>query len=152
MNSSNPYRFSSIIVIAALILSACALPGMAPAAPVVYVDEDAAEAPSNHTYSKDPTESPTEAAEISSRDESGTPRLTQDVLCLSGPGQDWLVQSSLSQGIEVQLVGVGLQPGWLVISHPDYPEVRCWVPDDHIDLPDPDILTDLPILPVPPKP
>ena len=115
------------------------------------MDEDAAKAPS-HQNSKDPTAEATEDAEITSGEASGNPILTQDDLCLSGPGQAWSVQSSLAQGMEVDLVGVGQQPGWLVISHPVYPDIHCWVLEEHIDLPNPDVLTNLPILPIPPKP
>jgi hypothetical protein len=84
--------------------------------------------------------------------QSGIPHLTEDELCLSGPGKEWLTHSSLPQGLEVHLVGVGQQPGWLVLSHPQFPDIKCWVPEEHIELPDPQILNGLPTIAIPPKP
>jgi hypothetical protein len=152
MNFKRLFWLLFTAVTVSFLLSACAVPEKTVPTPVVFVDEDAAKAPSSQAQSMDPTEEPAEEAEITGGDASRSPRLTQDDLCLSGPGQEWVIQSSLTQGTEVQLIGVGQQPGWLVLAHPQYPEIHCWVPEEHVDLPNPEILTELPILPIPQKP
>jgi hypothetical protein len=71
-------------------------------------------------------------------------------LCLTGPGPEYDTVSSLAAGIQVQIIGVGSVPGWLIIDSPRFPGVPCWVPEEDLDI-DPDLdLSDLPEFEVPP--
>ncbi|KAA3645828.1 MAG: CSLREA domain-containing protein [Chloroflexi bacterium] len=75
-----------------------------------------------------------------------------DTLCYNGPGEDWGVISYLPENQPVEVVGIGEQQGWVILTHPQYNELHCWVPDNTVDLPEPNTVDGLPIFAVPPIP
>ena len=72
-----------------------------------------------------------EAPEVNG--EAGTiPAVT---LCYFGPGADYGTVSSLAEGIEVEIVGVGSADGWWIILNPNFDDVTCWIEEDNVELP-----------------
>lgn len=74
-------------------------------------------------------------------------------LCYEGPGPEYEVVNSLFENMNVQVIGVDQQIGWLVLDSPLFPGVACWVEEDNIahslevDLLD---IFFAPVLPTPP--
>ena len=58
--------------------------------------------------------------------------ITRDTYCYWGPGSQFEIVNSLLRGIKVQIVGIGISPGWLVIDSPVFPGIPCWVSEDDI--------------------
>jgi hypothetical protein len=74
------------------------------------------------------TPSPTET-ETATPTDSGPPRLPQTVNfagCYFGPGPSYTLESNISKGKGVQLLGVGSVPGWYIIRNP-YFHRPCWI-------------------------
>jgi pilus assembly protein Flp/PilA len=65
------------------------------------------------------------------------PRILANTLCWLGPGPAYEVVSAVRAGSPVEVLGVGLGGGWLVVDNPHFPGVICWVPADAVELPDP---------------
>lgn len=80
------------------------------------------------------------------------PTTNQTAPCFRGPGYPYEVVSSVQEGTEVYLLGIGEFPSWLIIDNPIYTGVHCWIDADALDI-DPNFnLNDLqvykaPILP-----
>ena len=55
-------------------------------------------------------------------------------LCWFGPGAEFGTVSSLAEGIEVPVIGVGELPGWWIIDNPRFPGVACWVEEDDLEI------------------
>ena len=74
------------------------------------------------------TPSPTET-ETATPTDSGPPRLPQTINfagCYFGPGPSYTLESNISKGKGVQLLGVGSVPGWYIIRNP-YFHRPCWI-------------------------
>jgi hypothetical protein len=54
------------------------------------------------------------------------PTVNTLALCWQGPGPVYAVVSSIKQGTEVEILGVGSKAGWFVIDNPTYHD-RCWI-------------------------
>lgn len=77
------------------------------------------------------------------------PIVNRDTLCWKGPGPAYDVVTSIQNGTEVELLGIGATENWLVINNPRYPGVDCWVDQDDLDL-DPGLdLSSFNIFPIP---
>ena len=61
------------------------------------------------------------------------PVVVATTLCWTGPGQAYPVVSSVKEGTEVIVIGVGSTAGWLVIENPIYRD-RCWIQADYLEL------------------
>jgi hypothetical protein len=60
--------------------------------------------------------------------------------------------SSILKGVQVTLLGQGLEGDWWIIDNPRYPGVSCWLPGDALDI-DPNLdLSSLLLIPAPPVP
>ena len=80
------------------------------------------------------------------------PTVNIDTLCWSGPGSQYEVVSSVQQGTEIEIIGLGAIENWLVIDNPLFPGVTCWLNQDDVDV-DPNFdLSYLIVFPVPPPP
>lgn len=80
------------------------------------------------------------------------PTLNSDVICWEGPGPVYATVSSVLKGVQVTLLGRDLDGEWWIIDNPRYPGVRCWLPEDKLDIP-PDLdLASLLTLVAPPIP
>lgn len=64
--------------------------------------------------------------------------------CYYGPGPEYTLDSNISEGRRVEIVGVGSVPGWYVIINP-YFHKQCWVNANDLEI-DPN--RDLSMLPV----
>ena len=65
---------------------------------------------------------------------SGT--VSKPGLCYWGPGDKYPTVNSLKKETTVQIVGIGIIKGWLVIDSPVYPGFPCWTSEEGV-LPDP---------------
>jgi pilus assembly protein Flp/PilA len=63
------------------------------------------------------------------------PTVIADALCWKGPGTKYEVVSALMAGVDVDVIGVGILQGWLIIDNPRYPGAHCWVPAESIMIP-----------------
>jgi hypothetical protein len=74
--------------------------------------------------------------------------------CWFGPGPTYNMESSITQGQSVQLLGVGSVPGWYIILNPYFFQ-PCWIPasslsiDPHMDLSQLPMVTPIPLRPTP---
>jgi pilus assembly protein Flp/PilA len=64
------------------------------------------------------------------------PRILVDTLCWLGPGPAYEVVSAVRAGSPVEVLGVGLGGGWLVVDNPHFPGAVCWVSIEAVALPD----------------
>ncbi len=64
--------------------------------------------------------------------------------CYYGPGPEYALDSNISAGKKVDIVGVGSVPGWYVIVNP-YFHKQCWVNANDLEI---DPARDLSTLPV----
>jgi hypothetical protein len=62
------------------------------------------------------------------------PTINRDLLCWKGPGLLYDVVSSIKAGIEVEILGIGVNGGWFIIDSPRFPGANCWVEEEKIDL------------------
>ncbi len=62
------------------------------------------------------------------------PTINRDLLCWKGPGPLYDVVSSIRAGIEVEILGIGVNGGWFIIDSPRFPGASCWVEEEKIDL------------------
>jgi hypothetical protein len=76
------------------------------------------------------------------------PTVLETAPCWLGPGAQYEVVSSVYEGEEVDLLGIGAIDGWLVINNPRY-NVPCWVAEERVEV-DPQLdWTNLVVFPVP---
>ena len=81
------------------------------------------------------TSSPTETETVTPTD-SGPPRLPQTVNfagCYFGPGPEFTLESNISKGKGVQLLGTGSVPGWYIIRNPYFGQ-PCWIQAENLSL------------------
>lgn len=64
--------------------------------------------------------------------------------CYYGPGPEYTLDSNISEGRRVEIVGIGSVPGWYVIINP-YFHKQCWVNANDLEI---DPARDLSTLPV----
>lgn len=64
--------------------------------------------------------------------------------CYYGPGPEYTLDSNISEGRRVDIVGIGSVPGWYVIINP-YFHKQCWVNANDLEI---DPARDLSTLPV----
>jgi hypothetical protein len=101
---------------------------VAQAAIVLLTQTAAASSPTPPPPTVTLTPSPTET-ETATPTSSGPPRLPQTVNfagCYFGPGPSYTLESNISKGKGVQLLGVGSVPGWYIIRNP-YFHRPCWI-------------------------
>jgi len=101
---------------------------VAQAASVLLTQTAAAASPTPPPPTITLTPSPTET-ETATPTDSGPPRLPQVVNfagCYFGPGPSYTLESNISKGKGVQLLGVGSVPGWYIIRNP-YFHRPCWI-------------------------
>ena len=73
-------------------------------------------------------------------------------LCWFGPGAEFGTVSSLAEGLEVPIIGIGAVEGWWIVDNPRFPGVACWVEVDDLDV-DPSVdISPLPEFEIPPLP
>ena len=69
--------------------------------------------------------------------------------CYYGPGPEYTLDSNISPGKKVDIVGVGNVPGWYVIVNP-YFHKQCWVNANDLEIDPARDLTTLPVMtPIP---
>lgn len=79
------------------------------------------------TVTDTPVPSPTGTATITPT--SGPlkpPKIVRFTACWFGPGPQYVLESNISAGKKVELLGVGSVPGWYIIRNP-YFHKPCWV-------------------------
>ena len=121
-----------------LVAAACNLPSSSEPADVgatmiaatvsVLQTDAAASATAAVTPSPIPTEPPTPTLYLSptTTPEPQAPVVTKLSLCYTGPGPAYPVVSSVKEGTQVDILGVGSTVGWFVIENPTYHD-RCWL-------------------------
>jgi pilus assembly protein Flp/PilA len=77
------------------------------------------------------------------------PKILVDTLCWLGPGPGYEVVSAVRAGSPVDVLGVGLGGGWLVVDNPHFPGAACWVPIEAVALPEAFVPDK--VFPIPPK-
>ena len=65
--------------------------------------------------------------------------------CYYGPGPEYTLDSNISPGKKVDIVGVGSVPGWYVIVNP-YFHKQCWVNANDLEIDPARDLTTLPVM------
>ena len=101
---------------------------VAQAAVILLTQTAAAASPTSPPPTVTITPSPTETETVTPTD-SGPPRLPQTVNfagCYFGPGPEFTLESNISKGKGVQLLGTGSVPGWYIIRNP-YFHRPCWI-------------------------
>jgi hypothetical protein len=101
---------------------------VAQAASVLLTQTAAAASPTPPPPTVTITPSPTETETVTPT-LSGPPRLPQTVNfagCYFGPGPSFTLESNISKGKGVELLGVGSVPGWYIIRNP-YFHRPCWI-------------------------
>jgi hypothetical protein len=121
-----------------LATSACNLPSssgppdvgatMIAATVAVLQTNAAASATAAVTPSPVPSEAPTPTPYLSptATPEPQPPVVNKLSLCYTGPGPVYPVVSSVKEGTQVDILGVGSTVGWFVIENPTYHD-RCWL-------------------------
>jgi len=77
------------------------------------------------TLTPSPTETPP-AATATSEDAGRMPMTLTYAACWFGPGPSWALESNISKGKGVELLGIGNVPGWYIIRNP-YFHQPCWI-------------------------
>ncbi len=106
---------------------------IARAAQTILTETAAASSPTP-TVTVTPTLTPTEAAPVSPT-ANATPKpptIGNFTGCWYGPGQTYTLESNISKGARVQVLGIGSVPGWYVIRNP-YFHKPCWVPASQLE-------------------
>jgi len=132
-------RLSAIGLVATLIGAACAPEPTPPpvdlmatavveAAHTLLTQTAAAASPTPPPPTVTPTPSPTETptAEPTSSEPIKLPIIIAFCGCWYGPGPAYTLESNISEGKRVELLGIGSVPGWYVIRNP-YFHKPCWV-------------------------
>lgn len=69
--------------------------------------------------------------------------------CYYGPGAEYTLDSNISEGKKVDIVGIGSVPGWYVIVNP-YFHKQCWVNANDLEIDPARDLSTLPMMtPIP---
>ena len=89
------------------------------------------------TATPPPTEKPTR--DVTATPEHRLPITVNFAACYYGPGPTFTLESNISQGKRVQLLGVGSVPGWYIIFNP-YFHKPCWIAASDIQI-DPGVNT-----------
>jgi len=80
--------------------------------------------PPTVTLTPSPTETPT--VEPTSSEPIKLPVIVTFCGCWFGPGPAYTLESNISKGARVELLGIGSVPGWYIIRNP-YFHKPCWV-------------------------
>ena len=160
----NPRKLNLIMVgLGVILIAAACKPESTPtpvdsigtlAAELAYVmmtQTAAASSPTPLPATATPVPSPTETATVepTQSDSVKRPVIKTFTSCWYGPGPNYTLDSNISEGKKVEIVGIGSVPGWYVIINP-YFHKQCWVAADDLEI---DPAMDLSILPVmTPKP
>lgn len=119
-----------VVLVLALVLSACNLPSNAPVTetptvevtptPTLFLTTETATQTAIPSATSPPTASPTPSVPVA---------FPRDVAvnCRLGPGTGWIVLSGLSVGATSQITGVSSDRGWWQIIDPLNSSRRCWV-------------------------
>lgn len=150
-------RFMRLIVIpaAAMLLASCAPKAVTPTVDVMgtAVAQAAYDLMTQTAAAASPTPLPTDTPTPLPTD---TPTLTATVGppkrpvilnftgCWFGPGPTYVLESNISAGKKVDLLGVGSVPGWYIIRNP-YFHKPCWVQAADLQI---DPATDLSTYPI----
>ncbi len=131
-------RLPSIILLAILVGSACSPKAATPAADAMAtaVAQAASLLMTQTALAAPPTSSPTATLPPSPTNPplpavTSTPIYTNPLIlntagCYFGPGPSYTLESNISKGKRVELLGVGSVSGWYVIRNP-YFHRPCWI-------------------------
>ncbi|MDH5506081.1 MAG: fibronectin type III domain-containing protein [Anaerolineae bacterium] len=101
--------------------------------PIVCNPADAALEGAQLTSGEMPTEPA--AADTPAPETTYTGEVPENILCFVGPGAEYGTVSSVDAGTQVRIIGIGAEPGWLVIDNPRFAGVACWVAQEDVELP-----------------
>jgi hypothetical protein len=90
-----------------------------------------------------PTETPT--AEPTSEDVGRMPMTLTYAACWFGPGPSYALESNISKGKGVELLGIGNVPGWYIIRNP-YFHQPCWIQEADLKIFEGTDLTQFPVM------
>jgi hypothetical protein len=136
--NKGPRLRAALLALATTLLAACAPPQ--PAVPTVdqlatavaqaaydLLTQTAAAAsptpPPTYTLTPSPTDPPTPT---STAGPVKMPVILEFTGCWYGPGSAYTLESNISKGKRVELLGIGSVPGWYIIRNP-YFHKPCWV-------------------------
>lgn len=94
-------------------------------------------APSTMTATPAPTD--TAMPSFTNTPSHGNPLILNFAGCYFGPGPTYTLESNISKGKRVELLGVGSEPGWYIIRNP-YFHRPCWIAAENLGI-DPGINT-----------
>jgi hypothetical protein len=100
--------------------------------------------PTPVTSTSTPAVTDTPTASPTSSEPPARPVINEFTGCWYGPGPAYTLESNISKGKKVELVGVGSEPGWYVIINP-YFHKPCWVKAEYLTI---DPAMDLSALPM----
>ncbi len=88
----------------------------------------AASTPTPHPPTHTPTPSLTPTPAVTPTETAGPkrPQTANFAACWFGPGASYALESNISKGKSVALLGVGSQAGWYIIQNP-YFHKPCWI-------------------------
>ena len=96
------------------------------------------------TLTPSPTDTPP-AATATSADAGRMPMTLTYAACWFGPGPSYPLESNISKGKGVELLGVGNSPGWYIIRNP-YFHAPCWIQAADLRIYEGTDLTQLPVM------
>jgi len=92
-----------------------------------------------------PTPNPTDTATVTPTSSKPKPTVVLNFTgCLYGPGPTYTLESNISKGKRVEILGLGSVPGWYIIFNP-YFHKPCWMRATDLQI---DPIRDLSKLPV----
>ncbi len=59
----------------------------------------------------------------------------RDLACRYGPGPTWEIRWYWLQGEQSPVYARDMSGSWLAVQNQDFPDERCWVPSDGVDMP-----------------
>lgn len=146
-----------------LFVSACTLPGAASnpevagtmIAATIYALQTNVSGTQTQLASEIPTSAatavPTETPLPRPTATPQNPLVTTLALCWTGPGNAYVVVSSIQPGTRVVLLGIGSLQGWYVIDNPVYHN-RCWIESKNLQIDPAQNLSTLQLYNPPPTP
>jgi hypothetical protein len=96
------------------------------------------------TPTPNPTETPIPST-ATSEDFGRQPMTLGYVPCWFGPGSSYKLESNISKGKGVDLLGIGSVPGWYIILNP-YFHQACWIQESDLKIFEGTDLTQFPVM------
>jgi hypothetical protein len=115
-------------------------------AAVALLTQTAAAAPATPTMTAtpNPTETPIPVSPTS-EDFGREPMTLSYAACWFGPGPSYKLESNISKGKGVELLGIGNVPGWYIIRNP-YFHQPCWIQESDLKIFEGTDLTQYPVM------